>query len=393
MKNSTIWNRAFIGIFIANAFMNLGQQMVNSLIGMYADYLGAAATMVGFLSGLFAATGLVFKLFSGPAIDSFSRKKILIGAFLVMIVSYVGYGMSQTVPMLIIFRLIEGAARAFTATCCLAVASDAIPADKFASGIGTFTLAQAACQAIGPTVGLTLYRYIGYSMTFMVGALCVAGGVAATLLLKTENTSDRKKFKISLKSVAAPEAAVPAVLLFLLCGTFYTVNSFLAIYGTDMGVVNIGWFFTVYAGVMVFSRPLTGRLCDKYGLVKVLIPALVCFAVSFFLISIATKLPLFLLAAVIAAFGYGAAQPLIQTLCMKSVPKERRGAGSNTAYIGNDFGNMLIPMAAGMLAEVVGYRSMWRLLILLIALALILLLVFSGRIRQIEEDFNRRENG
>ena len=47
-ENNKIWNAAFISIFVANALMNLGQQMVNSLVAKYADYLGAAATLVGF---------------------------------------------------------------------------------------------------------------------------------------------------------------------------------------------------------------------------------------------------------------------------------------------------------------------------------------------------------
>lgn len=389
-KNDKIWNSAFISIFIANALMNLGQQMVNSLVAKYADYLGAAATLVGFLSGLFAATALIFKVFSGPAIDSFSRKKILMAAMAVMIISYVGYGISVNVPMLIAFRLIEGTARAFTATCCLAIASDTLPADKYGSGIGIFSLAQAACQAIGPTIGLTLYRYIGYNATFLISAACVMGGVIATANMKLEQKNERKKFKITLSSVAAPEAAVPAVLLFLLSGTACIIYSFLAIYGTNMGVVNIGFFFTVYAGVMLVSRPFIGRMSDKYGLVKVTIPAVFCFALSFYLISAATSLPMFLLAAFVSAFGFGAAQPAIQTLCMKSVPPERKGAGSNTAYIGNDLGNMIFPTVAGMIVEAVGYRAMWRIMIIPMMAALIIMLIFSRKISNIEREFRKR---
>lgn len=391
-NNDKIWNAAFISIFVANALMNLGQQMVNSLVAKYADYLGAAATLVGFLSGLFAATALIFKVFSGPAIDSFSRKKILMGAMAVMIFSYIGYGISVNVPMLITFRLIEGTARAFTATCCLAIASDTLPADKYGSGIGIFSLAQAACQAIGPTVGLTLYRYIGYNATFFISAACVIGGVIATANIKLEQRTDRKKFKITLSSVAAPEAAVPAILLFLLSGTACIIYSFLAIYGTNMGVVNIGFFFTVYAGVMLVSRPFIGRMSDKYGLVKVTIPAIFFFALSFYLISIATNLPMFLIAAFVSAFGFGAAQPAIQTLCMKSVPPERKGAGSNTAYIGNDLGNMVFPVVAGMIVEAVGYRSMWRFMIIPMVMALIIMLIFSNKISLIEREFRKRGN-
>lgn len=388
--NERIWNKAFISIFIANALMNLGQQMVNSLVAKYADYLGAAATLVGFLSGLFAATALVFKIFSGPAIDCFDRRKILVYSMLVLMVSYVGYGLSGSVPMLVAFRLLEGTARAFTATGCLAVASGTLPGDKFGSGIGVFSLGQAACQAIGPTIGLTLYRYIGYNATFFIGAACVACGAIAASLMKLPKKENKTAFKIRLSSIAAKEAMIPAIVLFLLNATFFTVNSFLAIYGTDMGVINIGFFFTVYAGTMVISRPLIGKLSDRYGVVKVTIPALFCFAASFLMISIAHSLPMFLVSAFVAAFGFGAAQPALQTLCMKCVPEERRGAASNTAYIGNDLGNMVGPVIAGVVIEAVGYRIMWRVMILPLVVALLFVLMTRKKIDTIENEFRLR---
>lgn len=39
-KTDKIWNPLFTTIFIANACMNLSQQMMNSLVSKYADYLG-----------------------------------------------------------------------------------------------------------------------------------------------------------------------------------------------------------------------------------------------------------------------------------------------------------------------------------------------------------------
>ena len=52
---------------------------------------------------------------------------------------------------------------------------------------------------------------------------------------------------------------------------------------------------------MLISRPVIGKLSDKYGLVKVVIPALICFALSFYIISIAENLFMFLVAAFVSA--------------------------------------------------------------------------------------------
>ncbi len=178
---TTIWNKTFISIFVANMFLNLSKQMMSTLITKYADLLGASAVMVGVVSSAFAVTALIFKLIAGPVNDTFNRKYILMGSALVMAISYFGYGISSSVNHLIIFRLVQGAGQAFSATVCLALASDSLPTKKFAAGISYFSLGTVVCQTIGPTVGLALAESIGYSQTFYVGAgVMVMAAVMAT---------------------------------------------------------------------------------------------------------------------------------------------------------------------------------------------------------------------
>lgn len=388
-SSAGIWNRVYTSVFAANALLFLGMQTVNTLVAKYADYLGATATVVGIVSSLFALTALILKLFSGPAIDAFNRRNILMGAIFVISLAFFGFGFSTNVEMLFAFRLLQGCGQAFTATCCLALAADSLPAEKFGVGIGTFTLAQAACQAIGPTVGLSLSQKIGYRPTFLIAGACTLCAVFVVAGIHTE-PREKKQFKISQKSIAAKEAVLPAVLLFFLQMTFCNINSFLVIFANDRGVMNIGLFFTVYAITMLFAPRTIGKLADKWGATKAMLPAICLFALSFFIISIADTLPLFLTAAVISAFGYGAAQPAVQTLCMKCVPEERRGAASSTSYIGQDLGNLCGPIIAGAVAERLGYVSMWRVMIIPVGIAILLVLLFNRKIRQIEEAFLKR---
>jgi len=165
-----IWNKTFISIFIANMLMFLGQQMINTLVAKYANHLGAAPAIVGFVTSGFAYSALLLKLVSAPAIDTFNKKYILTGAMLVMAAAFVGCSLSYSIPTLLMCRLLQGAGQAFSATCCLALASNALPPDKLGTGIGYYSLAQVICQSIGPTIGLYLVRLIGYNLTFAVGA-------------------------------------------------------------------------------------------------------------------------------------------------------------------------------------------------------------------------------
>ncbi|MGM9594234.1 MAG: MFS transporter [Candidatus Onthomonas sp.] len=391
-SNGTIWNRVYTCVFCANVLLFLGMQMVNTLVAKYADALGAAPTIVGVVSSLFALTALIFKIFSGPAIDAFNRKYILMGAILVIAISFAGFSMSVNVEMLFAFRLLQGCGQAFTATCCLALAADALPADRFGVGIGTFTLAQAVCQAIGPTIGLTLAERVGYRSAFAVAACCTFCAVGAAALIRTPQR-ERGGFRISLGSIVAPEAVFPAVLLFLLQMTFCNINSFLVIYADQQNVSNIGFFYTVYAIAMLFAPRTVGKLADRWGTTKAIVPAMLCFALSFLIISYATALPVFLLAAVISAFGYGAAQPAVQALGMKCVPEARRGSASSTSYIGQDLGNLAGPIVAGWIVERMGYNAMWRMMILPVLAAILITLLCRGRITRIETEFRERTAG
>ena len=386
-----IWNKVFISIFLANLCLNLSKQMINTLVARYADVLGASAVMVGVVSSAFAISALVLKLISGPVNDSFNRKYVLMFACLVMACSYVGYGLSGSVNGLVAFRLLQGAGQAFTATVCLALASDALPADQFSAGIGYFSLGQVICQTIGPTIGLALAGVLGYRVTFFIGAAVMVGAALLALMVNTPNT-ERKKFQFSLRNVFAVEALLPAVMMALLSCAYACVSAFLIIYAVGQGVneTSTGLYFTVYALMMLVSRPLIGKLTDKYGLVKTFLPALACYALAFLLISVSKSLPMLLIAAVVSAFGYGTCQPSVQTLCMKCVPKERRGAASSTNYIGDDLGNMVGPILAGALAGAFGYTAMWRLMILPVAVVAALTLLFSGKIAKIETEFLKR---
>ncbi|MCD7806655.1 MAG: MFS transporter, partial [Lachnospiraceae bacterium] len=192
------------------------------------------------------------------------------------------------------------------------------------------------------------------------------------------------KFHISLSSMFAKEAVLPAIVLFFLSVCFSLINSYVYIFAsgrlTDKEYTYIGIYFAIYAGTLLFTRPFVEKLADKYGTVKVTVPSVICFAASFWVLSFSQTLWMFYLAAFLSAFGYGACQPSLNALSMKMVPKERRGAGNCTNYIGIDMGQLLGPSIGGMIAGVAGYANMWRYMTVSMACALFVVLAFRRKL-------------
>ena len=393
----TIWNGMFLSIFFANMALNLGQQMSNSLLSLYAKSLGSPADQIGQLMSMFAITALIFRFVSGPAMNAFNRKRLVGMAMSLMAIAYLGFSFApkiapvigvEAITILKVFRLIQGIGNAFGNACCLTIVADTLPKDKFTTGMGYYSVAQVVSQAIGPTVGVFLRDVLGgYNNAYIVifCVMCVAIFTSTRVKLAPRKIIP---FNLRLSNMVAKEALIPASITFLVAMGFTSINAFMLVYAEERGIAHGSWFFTVYAVALLATRPMVGKLTDKHGFVKIAIPSVFMTACSLVLIGIAPNTIVLLIAAFINAFGYGAVQPMLQSLCMKSVPNERRGSASGTNYIGMDSATIIGPYVCGIVADTFGYKPvMWVVMTIPILAGMIAIFVLRKPIQRIETNF------
>lgn len=371
---TTIWNRPFIFCCVAGIFQYLGLQMSHGILSRYTESLGGDAVAVGIVTGIFAVTAMGFKILSGPAIDAFDHKKILSIFMVVLGLAFFGCTISNSVAGVGASMLLRGVAQAFSGTVNLVLVAVYLPKDKMGQGIAYFGVAQAVCQAIGPSISLTLSVYIGYKATYAIaGALEILG--ALSVLLINQPSHGTQKFHISLKSVIAKEAIVPMLILALTGFPYASILAFLVLDGVAKGIPQeqMGLFFTVFAIVTLVTRPFFGRLSDKVGTKKTLLPVLVVMAVSYILLPSVETLFGYCVVAVLNAIGTGVSMPVAQALALRLVPQERYAAASNTCYIGNDIGFIFGPIISGWLVNMFGYSGMWYCMIVPCAVTFLVL--------------------
>ena len=398
---TTIWNPMFISIFLANGLLNLCQQMSNVQLSVYADSLGASSGQVGSLFSMFAVTAFFFRFVSGPAMNSFNRKKLVSISIAIMATAYAGFGLSpviasltglNVISVLKFFRALQGVGNAFANSTYMAMVADVLPRDKFTSGMGFYACASVVSQCLGPVVGEFLGKTLGYTTSYLLVSLCT---FLSILLAFPIRLAPRNKipFRMNLTNIIAVEALVPGGALVFLHVAFTSISAFLVVYAEKRGIQGVSAYFTVYALAMLASRPLLGKLTDKYGFVKVGIPAACITAVSLILIGYASSLPMLLCVGALNAFGYGACQPALQSLCMKSVPSERRGSASSTSYMCQDIATIAGPIICGKVGDALGYvPAIWQVMCIPIVLGVIFLFIFRKRIDTIEADFKARSS-
>ena len=388
-NKSTIWTRNFICMMLANFLLQMSNFATSTLVSTYATFLGAAPTLMGFLTGMFYGVALAMRPVAGPVQTRTNHRKLMIAVFMTGCVVNAGYALFHSIPMFLIFRVLHGVQYAFFGSLSMTIAADSVPREKLASGLGFYALSGAVSQAIAPQIGINLCAWgsaqrgedFGYTVLFLYGTLMVVLALIPLFLMRDEQ-GERRVVETAAKQgkwyqeIVSRHAIMPAVIIMLVMMSFSLFNGFMVPFGAELGIGNIGLFFTVFAGAMLVVRPVSGTLSDKLGIRNVLIPAIALFCVSFLVIGNAKAIPLILVGALLAAVGFGTANPLTQALSVQTEPRDRRSVASNTLYIGMDIGFFMGPLIGGVIRDVAGnYRSIILFGSAPLALAFIIFLV------------------
>ena len=398
MSNKSIWSLPFVILIVTNFLENMSLQMLTATLPLYVRFLGGTPTAIGVVAGAFAVSALAVRPFAGPAFDSFSRKWMLFGALALMVIATALYAVVTSVNALILIRLLHGIGLGIAGPLGLTLAADTLPSDKVSSGVSVYMLAQAISQAIGPALGIWLAEVIWFKWLFIFCSFVFGLSTLVLAFLKDPTKAPRQPYRLSLGRMFAKQAIIPAIILFFLYLAYSCQFAFVVIYGHLRGVNQIGLYFTVYSLCLLLTRPIFGRLSDRYGTTRVILPAFLCFGLSYWLLSFSTSLPAFLLASVIAACGLGVCTPLMQALMMQLLPRQMRTIGSNTTYTGMDFGMLFGPILGGAIienrmgvlaTEADAYGSMFAFMIIPVAIACI---VYMLGYRRMKADKLQNEN-
>lgn len=386
-QRETIWSAPYVALMATNFFQSMAAFMTNTTLPVYLDALGAATSVVGIVIGAFAITALLVRPFAGPAFDSFSRKRMLLGAQALIGISLVGYGVVGSIPALFCVRLLHGIGIGCAGPLGMSLVSEFLPVSKLASGISIYALAQSFAQVIGPAVGLWLVEGVGFSNAYFLAAASVLVAMVGVFFVK-EPERERLPYRFAPDRMFAREAVPKACVLSLLAIAFSGVTSYLVLYGNLLGIEGMGTYFVVYALCLVATRPLFGKLADRFGAPPVLLVGCVFFAVSYVMLWQVRDFAGLMAVAVVGSAGFGACAPLIQSMALGSVPPERRGAASNTAFTGLDLGMLIGPATAGFAIEalvpvaggvVEAYSAMWLVMLAPLAVAFAVILYWNIR--------------
>lgn len=324
-------------------------------------------TVVGTIIGAMPMASMLIRPVSGFVCDHFSKKRLLILFLLMNGVCVFGYGFASSEAIYLILRCLHGVSFGITTTITMALISEYIPEGRMGEGLGYFGLTLTLAMAVGPALGLAIAKYSGNQAMFLFAGVCVFLSVGSSFFLKEDvhkRIVTEKRLQFKLGNFFAKEALLFAVIIFALSSVNGIESSYVALFGAQLGLDNIGWYFSLSAIALLISRTFCGRVADKKGIGAVLYPGIAIVVTALILLSFAehtNTIVLMGLAAVLKALGVGAIQPSLQAATVQSVEPSRRGAATSTFYVGTDMGQATSPVIAGRCIDLFGYHTMFRL--------------------------------
>lgn len=148
----------------------------------------------------------------GRLADSAGRKLLYTYGFLVFAAASAGCALSPSLPVLVVFRVIEGVGAAMLQANSVALIRDVAPPGRLGAAVGLQGTAQAVGLAAGPSVGGVLIAAGGWPLIFLVNVPIGVLGVVLAWLLLPRSRNLRPAARIDIPGAALLAGAAASVL-------------------------------------------------------------------------------------------------------------------------------------------------------------------------------------
>ena len=361
MRSEKLWSRNFVLVIIINFLVFMNHIMLLSTFPFYIESLGGSEALAGLAATLFSFIAVLCRPFVGWMLDSGRRRAILLAGLCGMILMPFGYIFASVIFLVFVFRMVQGASLALSNTATATIASDVIPPARFSEGMGMFGMATALATSCAPALGLYLMNSFDYTVLFACASGSAVIAMILFLLLKLRPV-EAAPHPLNVRALFAGSAVPASAIALVFMLTFGALENFLAKYAAGKGLPSGGLFFAIMAVMLLLVRLTLGKYADRKGEGMFVYSCNAAMFAAFMLLALIPNSVTFVLAAILAGYGFGGLEPALQSMAVHGSSPAERGSANSTFLCAYDIGIGLGGGIAGSLITAAGYESMFLIL-------------------------------
>lgn len=402
-----LFTRSYIFILAANFLMFFGFWLLIPILPFYlTETFNCPQSILGAILSCYTVSCLAVRPFSGFLMDKFPRKPIYIFCYFLCTAMLTSYIFAATLTWFIILRAIHGFAFGGVTVGGNTLCVDIMPSSRRGEGLGYYGLMNNTAMALGPMTGLFMHGHFAYNEIFLIGMGVSSVGLMCALAVKakkkggersssnpssgrgTLSRSEERGVRIvSLDRFILLKGIPVSIALLLLSIPYGATTNFVAMYASEISLnVPTGFFFTLMAAGMGFSRIIAGKKVDR-GYVTQCIhvgyyPVIVAFlmlGLCRFVVAghIAVATAMFYTVPALLGIGFGIMFPAMNTLYINLARHDQRATATSTYLTAWDVGIGIGVTASGVIAQ---HFTFYMVYLVGSAICTISLLIFTFKV-------------
>ena len=157
-----------IAIMLGSLLTPLDSSIVNTVLPTITEYFNTDISVVQWVPTVYLLTlGCIIMLY-GRLGDMVGHKKIFVTGLAAFTASSILCGLSQSIWMLIVCRVLQGLAAGMTMSVGFALVVAAFPATERGKALGFYATGVSIAMALGPTLGGIIAEHLGWRYIFFI---------------------------------------------------------------------------------------------------------------------------------------------------------------------------------------------------------------------------------
>ena len=320
--------------------------------------LGGSKAVAGLFLGMLTYASALSAPITGALADRIGKRRmLLITSFAIAGIS-LAYAASRNYWLPLVLAFFHGLFWSGLLSASAAYMTEVIPESRRAEGIGYWGMATMLATAVSPGVGLWMYHH-GWVWLCLGTAFLnlVMAAIAWRLPADTTVAARLSRDRMIGGSLVEWRVVAVTIALFLCSFGYGGIASFVAVRSDELGITPRSIFFTAFALTVLVTRLFSGRLADRVGHRRFLLPCLALATVGLALTALARTRTELVIAAAVFGLGFGNQYPAFVGHVLKFVDPARRGAAFGGILAAFDTGVGTGSIAVGAMAERLGFAG------------------------------------
>ncbi len=355
---------AFLTLLGASFVAISSFQLLTASLPLYAVRLGADDAVLGLMGGVIAVMSLVARPWVGWWLDAGGTVLALQAGILMFALAAMGYWLTASVGMILVFRGLTGVGIALFSTAGQTLTTALSPPERRGEALSLYALALPVAQILAPPAGVAVARRFTDGTLF---AVCIATGLVAIGLASRLWRHPGVPVHRGPGAVGGRRPILfnrrvwlPGLWMAALMVPFGANIGLLAVHASRRGLSNPGLVFTAMALGLIAVLLTAGRASDRVGRASMTIAGMAAAALGMWATAAFSGWAL-VLAGALSGIGFGLAQPALLASAVDLVPVDQRGSALATTGIFLEIGIGLGAIGGGVVGRALGLGVMFGL--------------------------------